>query len=137
MGWEEDGECNNAVQIPVYGVIPAGVPLEALEDIREYEDIPVSWLSGNKEYIALKVKDDSMYPKYLEGDTVIIKLQSDCESGQDCVCYVNGYNATLKKVEKTRDTVRLVPLNPIYSPATYERGEVCIIGAVKELRRKV
>ena len=39
-----------------------------------------------------------MYPKYLDGDTVIVQLQPDCESGQDCACYVNGYNATLKTV---------------------------------------
>ena len=96
MGWEEDKEYSNSIMIPVYGEIPAGTPLEAINDIQGYEDIPVDWLKGDKEYIALKVKGDSMYPKYLDGDTVIIQAQPDCESGQDCACYVNGFNTTLK-----------------------------------------
>ena len=41
-----------------------------------------------------------MYPKYMDGDTLIIQLQPDCESGQDAVVYINGYDATLKKVSK-------------------------------------
>lgn len=127
-----------SVRINVYGSIPAGIPLEAIQDIQDWEDIPVAWLKGGKEYIALKVKGDSMYPKYLEGDTVIIQLQPDCETGQDCVCYVNGYDATLKKVIKTNNSITLSPINPNYAPQTYKHpGEVKIVGIVKEIRRKV
>ena len=43
-----------------------------------------------------------MYPKYMDGDTLIIRLQPDCESGQDAVVYINGYDATLKKVIKNK-----------------------------------
>lgn len=137
MGWEEDDEYNNSIMIPVYGDIPAGTPLEAIEDIQGYEDIPVEWLKGDKKFIALKVKGDSMYPKYLDGDTVIIQLQPDCESGQDCACYVNGYNATLKTVIKGTGKIELRPLNPNYPPQTFRHpGEVTIVGVVKELRRK-
>lgn len=126
-----------SINIPVYGSIPAGVALEAIEDIQGHEDIPVEWLKGNKKYIALKVKGDSMYPKYLEGDTVILLLQKDCESGQDCACYVNGYDTTLKTVYKTDSHVELRPINPNYPPQTYKESEVNILGIVKELRRKI
>ncbi|MGJ0847474.1 LexA family protein [Tissierella praeacuta] len=138
MGWETSEEYSNSILIPVYGSIPAGVPLEAVEDIQGYEDIPVNWLKGDKKYIALKVIGDSMYPKYLDGDTVIILVQPDCESGQDCACYVNGFNATLKTVNKYKDKIELKPINPNYPPKTYNHpGEVTILGVVKELRRKI
>lgn len=137
MGLEESNEYTNSINIPVYGSIPAGVALEAIEDIQGYEDIPVDWTKGDKEYIALKVKGDSMYPKYLEGDTVILLLQPDCESGQDCACYVNGYDVTLKTVIKENICIKLNPINPNYAPKTYKKGEVTILGVVKELRRKI
>lgn len=137
LGWDVSDEYSNSIMIPVYGSIPAGVPLEAIEDIQGEVDIPVDWTKGDKEYIALKVKGDSMYPKYLDGDTVIIQLQNDCESGQDCACYVNGYEATLKTVIKHIGKIELKPINPNYPPKTYKHpGEVEIVGIVKELRRK-
>ena len=138
LGWEESTEYTNSIMIPVYGSIPAGVPLEAIEDIQGEVDIPVDWTKGDQNFIALKVKGDSMYPKYLEGDTVIIQVQHDCESGQDCACYVNGYEATLKRVNKEINAITLMPLNPNYPPKTYKHpGEVKIVGVVKELRRKI
>lgn len=136
LGWEESTEYNNSINIPVYGSIPAGIPLEAIEDIQGYEDIPVEWLKGDREYIALKVKGDSMYPKYLDGDTVIIQLQPNCENGQDCACYVNGYDSTLKTIIKNNNKITLKPINPNYPPQTYNGDEVTILGVVKELRRK-
>ncbi len=138
LGWESSDEYRNSILIPVYGSIPAGTPLEAVEDIQGYEDIPVHWLRGDQRYIALKVQGDSMYPKYLDGDTVIILVQPDCESGQDCACYVNGFNTTLKTVIKHENGIELRPVNPNYAPQTFTReGEVTIIGVVKELRRRV
>lgn len=126
------------IRINVYGSIPAGIPLEAIQDIQDWEEIPEEWTKGGKEFIALKVIGDSMYPKYLEGDTVIIQLQKDCESGQDCACYVNGYDVTLKKVSKGDNSITLMPINPNYAPQTYKHpGEVTILGVVKEIRRTV
>lgn len=128
-------------RIPVLGSVPAGVPIEAIEDIVDWEDIPMDWLRGGQEYFGLKVKGDSMYPKYLENDTVIVRKQDDCESGQDCVVYVNGYDATLKKVVKKPDCIILQPLNPVYDPKIYdyndEENPVIIAGVVVEIRRSV
>ena len=57
----------SVVSIPVLGAIPAGIPLEAIEDIIDYEELPRSMLSGGKEYFALQVKGDSMYPEFFAG----------------------------------------------------------------------
>lgn len=128
------------VSIPVYGRIPAGSPAEATEYIEDYIDVPISMAKG-KELLALKVVGDSMYPKYIEGDYVLIQKQPDCESGQDCAVRVNGNDVTLKKVIKERDGIMLQPINPEYAPKKYdytdEFNPVYIIGIVIELRRKV
>lgn len=128
------------VSIPVYGRIPAGSPAEATEYIEDYIDVPISMAKG-KELLALKVVGDSMYPKYIEGDYVLIQKQPDCDSGQDCAVRVNGNDVTLKKVIKERDGIMLQPINPEYAPKKYdytdEFNPVYIIGIVIELRRKV
>ena len=128
-------------RIKVYGSVPAGIPIEAVEDIVDWEDVPQEWIDRGDRYIGLKVKGNSMYPKYIEDDTVIVKLQPDCECGQDAVVYVNGYEATLKKVVKQQDGIMLQPLNPEYTPKFYPYGpeepEINVLGIVVEIRRKV
>ena len=131
-------------RIPVLGSVPAGIPIEAIEDIIDWEEIPQSMTSGGKEYFALQVQGDSMYPDYLSGDIVIVRKTPICESGDDCVVYVNGYDATLKQVKlnDTEHAMTLVPRNPAYPPRTYTQEEiqelpVTIAGVVVELRRKM
>lgn len=129
--------------VPVLGSVPAGIPIEAIEDIVDYEEIPQSMLTGGREYFALQVKGDSMYPDYLPGDTVIVRKTPVCNSGDICIVYVNGYDATLKQVRLGDDqTITLIPRNPEYPPRTYTQEEienlpVSIAGVVVELRRKV
>lgn len=146
MGWEdidnniEPVKLSSSITIPVYGRVPAGVPIEAIESIDEYIDVPAEYSKGGKKLFGLKVKGDSMYPKYLDGDIIVVREESDCESGQDCVVYVNGYDATLKKVIKKADHIILQPLNPEYEPIMYEYNDeehpVNIAGVVVEIRRK-
>lgn len=127
---------SRARRINVYGRIPAGVPIEAVTDIIDWEEIPADWPG---EYLALQVKGDSMEPEYREGDIIIVRQQSDCESGQDCVVYVNGYDATLKRVVKHDDCLLLQPLNPKYEPKVYNYTDpdgVSVLGIVVEMRRK-
>ncbi len=132
---------DTAIRIPVYRKIPAGIPIEAIEDVIDFEEISADMIKGGSEYIAIKVCGNSMYPKYLDGDVVIVKLQPDCENGQDAVVYVNGYEATLKKVLKKKDHIVLQPLNPDFEPGIYmykdTSNPVKILGVVKEIRRKV
>ena len=125
----------------MYGKVPAGIPIEAIEDIQDTEDI--SFDKGyhrQKDYIGLVVDGDSMYPKYLKGDTIIVEVTPQCENGEDCVVYVNGYDATLKTVIKNDDgTITLKPINPEYPPKTYGPNDepIKILGKVKELRRTI
>lgn len=127
-------------RIKVYGKVPAGIPIEAIEDVEDFEDISLEEFNPSKEYIGLKVKGDSMYPKYLDGDTIIIEVTPQCENGSEAVVYVNGYDATLKKFIKNEDgSITLQPLNSNYAPKTYGIGDdpVKILGVVKQIRRNI
>ena len=130
-------------KIPVLGSIPAGVPIELIQDIIDYEDISEEMLKGGKEYFALKVKGTSMWPKYLDGDTIIVLKQNDCESGQDAIVMVNGDDGTFKRVIKKDTGITLEPINQqeynsvSYSNEDIEKLPVKILGIVKEIRRSV
>lgn len=140
---EASGTSPGAVRISVLGTIPAGIPIDAVEDILDWEEIPASWTTGDREYFGLRVKGDSMYPRYLEGDTVILRKQDTCDSGDDCAVLVNGNDATLKQVILRGDRgLELRPVNTAYPPKSYSPAEieslpVQIIGVVVELRRKI
>lgn len=140
---EAPGTAPAGIRVPVLGTIPAGIPIDAVEDILDWEEIPASWTSGDREYFGLRVKGDSMYPRYLEGDTVILRKQSTCDSGDDCAVLVNGNDATLKQVILRGDRgLELRPVNTAYPPKSYSPSEieslpVQIIGVVVELRRKI
>lgn len=138
MGWDEQPR-SMGVKINVYSRVPAGIPLEVIDDIVDTEEIPEEWTSGGREYFATIVCGDSMYPKYIEGDVIIVRKQPTCDSGQDCVVYVNGYEATLKKVIRLNDGgIRLQPFNTSYPPKTYYPNDepISIAGVVVEIRRK-
>ena len=130
-------------RIPVLGAIPADIPLEAIEEIIGWEDIPESMCAGGKEFFALEVKGDSMWPDYLPGDVVIVRKTPCFESGDVCVVYINGYDATLKQVKSQDDgSLTIIPRNQSYPPRTYSKEEVMelpvsIAGVVVELRRKI
>lgn len=131
---------NKSIRIPVLGSIPAGIPMEMIEDIVDWEDISEEMLKGGKQYFALKIKGDSMFPEYLNGDTIIVLKQDNCENGQDCVVAVNGDDATFKRVFKTDNGITLQPLNNSYMPMFYSNDDVLnkpvkILGVVKQIRR--
>lgn len=125
----------------VYGTIPAGIPMECIEDIIDTEEISADMLKGNKQYFGLKIKGNSMFPDYLDGDIIICEKVEDCESGNECIVMVNGYDGTFKKVIKNENGIILQPLNPEYQPIFYTNEQiktlpVKVIGKVVELRRK-
>ena len=130
------------IKIPVLGKVPAGVPIEAIQDILGYEEIPASMLKSGNNYFALKIDGDSMYPDYKTGDIIIIKQQNDCNSGDDCVVMVNGDDATFKRVIKQEKSIILKPLNNNYEPYYFNEYEIItkpvkIIGIAIEVRRKL
>lgn len=125
----------------VYGTIPAGIPMEMIEDVIDTEEIDANMLKGDKQYFGLKIKGNSMFPEYLEGDTIICEKVENCENGQDCVVMVNGNDGTFKRVFKNENGIILQPLNSQFQPMIYsneqiEKLPIKIIGKVVELRRK-
>jgi len=130
-----------AIRIPVLGRIPAGIPLEAIEDILDYEEIPADWTAGGKEYFALRIQGDSMEPEYRDGDVVIFRKTNTCDNGAHCAVIVNGHDATFKKVIRRESGVVLQPLNTKYDPSVFSNEEIeelplNVIGVFEELRRR-
>lgn len=134
------------VTFPVIGEIAAGYDNIALEDWSgETVEIPFSYLKGRKreDYFVLSVKGNSMYPKYINGDKVLILKQSTLNRSGDigAIMYEDEL-ATLKKVEyvKGEDWLRLVPINPEYEPKTIQGEDLehCrVIGIPKLLIREI
>ena len=144
MGITESNESpqltSKGVLIPVLGYVRAGVPIEAVEEILDYEEISQEQ-ARTGEFFALKVKGDSMEPKISEGDVVIVRKQSTVENGELAVVLVNGDDATVKKFYRSNNGVKLVSTNPKYDPFFYTPTEVdsfpiSVIGRVVELRAK-
>ena len=128
------------IKIPVLGYVRAGIPVEAIEEIIDYEEISPS-LASTGEFFGLYIRGNSMEPRIYEGDVVIVRKQSDIESGDVAVVLVNSMDATVKKVIKNGTGISLVPFNPEYSVMNFSAEEisklpVSIIGKVVELRRK-
>ena len=135
-----DSESSKGIQIPVLGTVPAGIPITAVEDIIDYEEIPKSW-ENQGEFFGLKIKGDSMYPTLENGDVVIVKKQSTADNGDTIIVMVNGDDATCKRYERSETGIMLIPNNNAYNPVFYTNEEIealplTIIGKVVELRRK-
>lgn len=157
MGWSKTKQSDstnlispdiskNTVTFPVIGEIAAGYDNIALEDWSgEAVEIPFSYLKGRKreDYFVLSVKGNSMYPKYINGDKVLILKQSTLNRSGDigAIMYEDEL-ATLKKVEyvKGEDWLRLIPINPEYEPKTIQGEDLehCrVIGIPKLLIREI
>lgn len=128
--------------VPVYGNVAAGIPMEAITDIEDCEEISDE-MAASGEYIALKIHGHSMEPRMCEGDIVIARIQDDVEDGQYAVVMVNGENAACKKIKKLEGGgIALISTNPLYEPQYYKASEandmpVRIIGRVVEIRCKL
>ena len=127
------------IKIPVFGSVAAGIPIEAITDIEDYEEISEE-LAATGEFVALKIKGDSMEPTLLAGDTVIVRVQETIENSEIAIVLVNGDEATCKKIKKTPEGVMLISLNAAYDPMFYTNAEieslpVRIFGKVVEMRR--
>lgn len=126
--------------IPVLGRVAAGIPIDAIEEIIETEEIPED-MASTGEFFGLKIKGDSMIPDIHDGDIVIVRQQDDAENGDTVIATVNGDEATCKRLRKYRNGIDLISNNPMYAPMEFSNDDilnkpVCIIGKVVELRRK-
>ena len=123
--------------IPVLGRVAAGIPLNMIQDIIDWEEIPNSM----GDCFALRIQGDSMSPDIVNGSTVIVRKQSDVESGEIAIVSVNGDDATCKRVIKHSLGVTLAPINPCYEPMVFSNEEIeympiRVLGKVVEVRRK-
>lgn len=137
---DDEQPLSKGVLIPVLGYVRAGVPIEAVEEILDYEEISQEQ-ARTGEFFALKIKGDSMEPKISEGDVVIVRKQSTVENGELAVVLVNGDDATVKKFYRSNNGIKLVSTNPKFDPFFYTPTEVdslpvSVIGRVVELRAK-
>ena len=128
----------NRKRIPVLGKVAAGIPIEAITDIVDWEDVP---REENGELFGLKVKGDSMSPRIMEGDVLIVRSQPNAETGDIVIAQVNGDLATCKRLIKHENGISLISFNPAYDPMNFTNDEienlpVSIIGVVIENRQK-
>lgn len=129
------------LKIPVLGRVAAGLPIEAQENIIDWEEIPEEWQKKG-EYFALEIKGDSMEPRMYEGDVVIVKKQSEAENGQVCIVTINGDDATCKRLMVHSSSIALISFNPKYAPMVFAAEEaqklpITVWGVVVEIRGKM
>ena len=122
-------DAQRADRIPVVGVVTAGVPILATENIEGY----LPW-DGESGCFVLRVRGDSMIGAgILDGDKVVVRPQPDAENGQIVVALLDD-SATVKRLKKTGRDVWLMPENPSYEPIP--GNEAKILGRVKALIRE-
>lgn len=126
--------------INVLGRVAAGIPIEAIEEIVDTEEITEE-LARSGKFFGLRIHGDSMEPDIHNGDTVIVRQQDDAENDEIVIALVNGNDGVCKRLKKYKNSIALVSLNAKYEPMYFTPQEVDekpvrIIGKVVELRRK-
>ena len=127
--------------IPVYARVGAGPPLEASEEIVDREEISERMASlGN--FYGLRISGDSMEPRIVRGDIVIVRKQDTADDGDIVIAIVNQNDAVCKRLKKYKGGIALVSNNPMYEPMYFTITDtqdipVRIIGKVVELRGKL
>ena len=131
------GRPPDAVSLPVVGVVRAGAPQPAIEEIEEYFAIDRSRTSSGGTFF-LRVKGDSMINAAIkEGDLALVRPQQNAENRDIVVAMVNG-EATLKRFDRGPDHVRLQPENPNLDPIIVREGEeLAIVGKVVGIYRQL
>jgi repressor LexA len=126
---------SEALQLPLYGRIAAGTPIEALRDYDNFVDVPVSML-GSGEHYALEVDGDSMIDAGIyEGDTIVIERTDTVENGAIVVALIDNEEATLKRVRRKGGAIALEPANPSYETRIFPPERVKIQGRLVGLLR--
>jgi repressor LexA len=125
-----------AIQLPLYGRIAAGMPIEALRDVGSQIDVPMALL-GNGEHYALEVAGDSMVEAgILDGDTVIIRKEETAENGQIVVALVDENEVTLKRLRRRANSIALEPCNVRHETRIFPADRVKVQGRLVALLRR-
>lgn len=131
---------SKGIIINVLGRVAAGIPIEAVENIIDTEEITEE-LARTGSFFGLRIQGDSMEPDIHNGDIVIVRQQEDAESDEIVIALVNGNDGVCKRLKKYESSIALVSTNANYEPMYFTRKEIAdkpvrIIGKVVELRRK-
>jgi repressor LexA len=125
-----------AIELPMYGRIAAGLPIEALRDSSASVEVPVSLL-GPGEHYGLEVAGDSMVEAgILDGDTVIIQKGETAENGQIVVALVDDNEVTLKRLRRRGNSIALEPCNVRHETRIFPADRVKVQGKIVALMRK-
>lgn len=125
-----------AVQMPLYGRIAAGLPIEALRDQGSTIEVPIA-LIGNGEHYALEVAGNSMIDAgIMDGDTVVIRKGEQAENGQIVVALVDESEVTLKRLRRRGNSIALEPANPKHETRIFPAGRVRVQGRLVALLRR-
>lgn len=138
---EKEVRKRHSISIPVYARVAAGLPLEASEEIIDREEIPEHWAEFG-DFYGLRICGNSMEPRIVKGDVVIVRKQEDADDGDIVIAIVNGNDAVCKRLKKYAGGIALVSSNPAYEPMYFTLSDtqdipVRIIGRVVEIRGKL
>lgn len=145
LGWEGitpgivASQNHDTKLIPIIGKVAAGISCFAEDNIIDYESVHTDDLTPAEQYVFLKVTGDSMYPTFMEGDLVLVQVQSSIDSGSYGIVTVDNEDGVIKKVVYGNDFIELQSINPMYPPRRFEGEDVKrirVFGLVKEVRRK-
>lgn len=129
-------DTDDSVDLPLYGKIAAGMPIEALRDPAEYIGVPPSML-GSGDHYALTIEGDSMVDAgILDGDTVIIQHADRADNGSIVVALVDNEEATLKRLRRKGESIALEPANPDYETRIFGPDRVKVQGKLIGLLRR-
>ncbi|MBI4970020.1 MAG: transcriptional repressor LexA [Rhodospirillales bacterium] len=124
-----------AAQIPLWGKIAAGTPIDALRDHSATVDVPVTLL-GSGEHYALAIEGDSMVDAgIIENDTVIIRRCDTAENGTIVVALIDNNEVTLKRLRRKGDSIALEPANKKYETRIFGPDRVKVQGRLVGLLR--
>jgi repressor LexA len=126
------------LSVPIVGRVTAGEPILAIENIEGYINLDRDIVSSENVFL-LRVQGDSMIEAHIQdGDFALVKPQKDAENGEIVVALI-GDEATIKRIFKKRDLIRLEPANPRMEPIVVKKGEkkVTIVGKVIGIFRKL
>ena len=125
-----------SVQLPLYGRIAAGMPIEALNDSVSHVDVPMAMI-GAGEHFALEVDGESMLDAGIwDGDTVIIRRTDIAETGQIVVALVDDKEVTLKRLRRRGNSIALEPANTAFKTQIYPADKVRVQGRLVGLLRR-
>ena len=132
---KEEALLGATVEIPLYGKIAAGTPIEAIANETDKLNVPLNMIRGG-EFYALKIEGDSMIEAgIMDGDTVIIKRANTAQNGDIAVALVDDCEATLKKIKKDGSDILLIPYNKDYETRRLPAKRVKIQGILSSLIR--